>query len=123
HDVVLKLRGESGGLAEPANGAGDEREHLRVAKATERSGRTSHDGFRAVAAAVALIERSKVDIGLSGVLAGKAAAAPGDREEGVHVLLLVAVQEVVFDGLFRLLRSVERSAGRKAELHRCIPLV
>ena len=58
---VLQLHGEAGGLAEAADRAGNQREHLRVAKAAECAGCAVDDRLRAVVRTLALIERRKVD--------------------------------------------------------------
>ena len=83
------------------------------------------DRFGAVLAALALVERREVQIGLARVLAGRsAAAAAGDREEGVDVLLLRPVQEIMLrPARSDILRAARGRAGGKAELDHRIALV
>ena len=86
-------------------------------------GRAFDNGFGAVRGSLALIERSKVDIGLPTVLTGRAAASAGHRKHSVHVLAVGSVKEIMLDCQLGGLGAIERGTGRKPDLDRGIALV
>ena len=58
--AVLQLHGEAIGLAEAADGAGHQREHLRVAQPAECAGRPLDDRIGGILLALALAQSTKL---------------------------------------------------------------
>src|SRR5262249_37333467 len=113
---VLQLHRKTAGLAEAADGAGNQSEDLGVAQPAERSRRALDDRIRAVAAARSLVIIGEVDERLTRILARRALAAAGDGEIGFDVPSFVALEEIVLDLVLDLERAGHGSSGGKAEL-------
>src|SRR5206468_5041908 len=94
---VEQLHGEAGRLAKAADRAGNESEHLRIAKPAERARRTLDDRVGAVLGSFAFVVIGEVEERLPGILSGSALAAAGDGEERLDVLAVGTVEEIAFD--------------------------